>query len=183
MAENGKKTKRNPSIELLRILMMLQIIFLHVSDYGQYSDIAQEMEGRTELTYWIIWLMCRCPVYMFVIITGYFISTEKKFFDFKKIVKCYLPMLFYSISIPVIYGILMPGSVNTDQYIKAFLPFLSRTWYFMTLYLLILIISPFLNKMVENLTRTQFLYLICICFFLFSIWQPISMLEPFEGII
>ncbi|MBR3041329.1 MAG: acyltransferase [Eubacterium sp.] len=183
MAENIKKTKRNPSIELLRILMMLQIIFLHVSDYGQYSDIAQEMEGRTELTYWIIWLMCRCPVYMFVIITGYFVSTEKKFFDFKKIVKCYLPMLFYSISIPVIYGILMPGSVNTDQYIKAFLPFLSRTWYFMTLYLLILIISPFLNKMVENLTRTQFLYLICICFFLFSIWQPISMLEPFEGII
>ena len=49
MADKGSTTKRNPSIELLRILMMLQIIFLHISDYGQYSDIAQQLEGRTFL--------------------------------------------------------------------------------------------------------------------------------------
>ena len=78
MKESVKVLKRNPSIELLRILMMMQIIFLHVADYGDYSDVAQQMEGKVELTYWVIWLMCRCPVFMFVIITGYFMSTRKE---------------------------------------------------------------------------------------------------------
>ena len=175
--------RRNPSIELLRILMMLQIIFLHVSDYGDYSDIALQLEGRTELTYWIIWLMCRCPVFIFVIIMGYFLSETKTDFNYKRILKCYLPMYFYSVMIVVIFSIFRHDEVSKEQYLKAFIPFLSRTWYFMTLYLLVLILSPFLNKMIKALSRKEFLYLIIICFLMFSVWQPLSMLEPFEGII
>ena len=176
------KLTRNPSIELLRIIMMLQIIFLHVSDYGDYTDIANQVEGRVELTYWVIWLMCRCPVYVFVIIMGYFLSESKSGFNRKRLLKCYLPMYFYSVSIPVLYGLFRPGEVLKEQYIKAFFPFLSRTWYFMTLYLLVLILSPYLNKMIQNLSRKEFLGLIIITFCMFSIWQPLSMLEPFEGI-
>ncbi len=181
--DSGKKRTRNSSIELLRILMMMQIIFLHISDYGDYTDIAKALGGHTELAYWIIWLMCRCPVYVFIIIMGYFLSTSKPEFNVKRILKCYLPMYFYSVAIPVIYGIIKPGVVTKEQYLKVFVPFLSRTWYFMTLYLLVLVLSPFLNRMVKGLDRKNFLILIGICFCLFSIWQPISMLEPFEGII
>ena len=180
---SGKKALRNPSIELLRIVMMMQIIFLHISDYGDYTDIAKKLGGHTELAYWIIWLMCRCPVYVFIIIMGYFLSTSTSGFNIKRILKCYLPMYFYSVAIPVIYGLIRPGVVTNEQYIKAFIPFLSRTWYFMTLYLLVLILSPYLNRMVQGLDRKHFLLLIGICFCLFSVWQPISMLEPFEGIV
>ena len=181
--KQNKSTSRNSSIELLRILMMLQIIFLHVSDYGEYTDIASEMKGRVELTYWVIWLMCRCPVYVFVIIMGYFLSETKTDFNRKRLLKCYLPMYFYSVSIPLIYGLFRPDQVARSQYIKAFIPFLSRTWYFMTLYLLVLILSPYLNKMLRHLDRKEFLILIGICFCVFSIWQPLSVLEPFDRII
>ena len=178
-----EKKKRNSSIELLRIIMMLQIIFLHVSSYGDYSDIAAQMKGRTELTFWVIWLMCRCPVYIFVIIMGYYLSETRTDFNKNRLLKCYLPMLFYSISIPFLGGIVRPGELETVTYIKAFVPFLSRTWYFMTLYLLVLIISPFLNKMMRQLSRTEFLYLLLICFFMFSVWQPLSLVSPFDEII
>ena len=177
------KKPRNANIELLRIIMMMQIIFLHISEYGDYSDIAKRIEGHTELLYWILWLMCRCPVYVFVIIMGYFLSTSKPEFNIKRLLKCYLPMLFYSLSITFLYGILKPGILSTEQYIKAFVPFLSRTWYFMTLYLLVLILSPYLNRMIQGLDRKHFLILIGICFCLFSIWQPLSMLEPFDEVI
>ena len=177
------KKPRNSNIELLRILMMLQIIFLHVSDYGEYSDIATLIEGKTELIYWIIWLMCRCPVFVFIIIMGYFLSESKSDFNRKRVLKTYLPMYFYSLAIPFIYGLFRPEEVTDELKIKAFLPFLSRTWYFMTLYLLVLILSPYLNRMVRGLTRNQFLGLLGICFFMLCIWQPLSMLEPFEGII
>ena len=178
-----KTKKRNANIELLRIIMMMQIIFLHISDYGDYSDIAKRIEGHTELLYWILWLMCRCPVFVFVVIMGYFLSTSKPEFNIKRLLKCYLPMLFYSLSITFACGIYKPGVLSTEHYIKAFLPFLSRTWYFMTLYLLVLILSPYLNRMIQGLDRKHFLILIGICFCLFSIWQPLSMLEPFDEII
>ena len=183
MTENVPVKKRRSNIELLRILMMLQIIFLHISDYGDYTEIANELGGRTELIYWLVWLMNRCPVYVFVVIMGYFLSTTGDEFNVKRILKVYQPMWFYSVAIPVICCIVSPKRVSGEYCIKAFIPFLSRTWYFMTLYILVLIISPYLNRMIDGLDRKRFLMLIGICFFLFSIWQPLSMLEPFEGII
>lgn len=185
MEKNDKitKKKRNSSIELLRIIMMLQIIFLHVSAYGDYSDIATQLRGRIELTYWVVWLMCRCPVYIFVIIMGYYLSETKTDFNRSRLLKCYLPMYFYSLAIPILWAIFRPGELDKVTIYKAFLPFLSRTWYFMTLYLLVLLISPFLNKMLRHLDRKEFLYLIGLCFFMFSIWQPLSLISPFDEVI
>ena len=39
------KKMRDPGIELLRIIMLLQIVFLHVSDYGGFSKIANKLGG------------------------------------------------------------------------------------------------------------------------------------------
>ena len=183
VTEKAVTKRRNSNIELLRILMMLQIIFLHISEYGEYAGIAKKLGGKTEQIYWLVWLMNRCPVFIFVIITGYFLSTSGTEFNVKRLLKTYIPMLFYSMTIPVIYGLIRPHTVSSSQYIRSFFPFFSRTWYFMTLYLLVIILSPYLNRALENLNRTYFLILIGICFMLFSVWQPLSMLEPFEGII
>ena len=182
MSEGNLSLKRNPSIELLRIIMMIQIVFLHVSVNG-FMSIIYQLDVNTKLAFWIIWVMCRCPVFMFIIITGYFMSTGEGHINCNKILRCYLPMLFYSISIPLIYGVARHERLPNNQMVKAYFPFLSRTWYFLTLYLLILIISPFLNKMIKDLDRKQFLQLIGICFFLFSVWQPLSKLYPFKDVI
>lgn len=177
------KKMRNPAIELLRIIMLLQIVFLHVSDYGGFSKIANQLGGDRELTFWSIWLMCRCPVFVFIVIMGYYMCESKSGFNKKRLLKCYLPMLFYSVAIPVIYGIVYPKSITGVDYIRGFFPFLSRTWYFMTLYILVLMLSPFLNKMIEKLSRKEFLWLLAIIFFVFSVWQPLTMLEPFKEIV
>lgn len=177
------KKMRNPAIELLRIIMLLQIVFLHVSDYGGFSKIANQLGGNRELTFWLIWLMCRCPVFVFIVIMGYYMCESRSGFNKKRLLKCYLPMLFYSVAIPVIYGIVYPESITGADYIRGFFPFLSRTWYFMTLYILVLMLSPFLNKMIEKLSRKEFLWLLAIIFFVFSVWQPMTMLKPFQEIV
>ena len=180
--KNNKKM-RNPGIELLRIIMILQIIFLHVSDYGGFSKISNRLGGDRELTFWIIWLMSRCPVFVFMVIMGYYMCESKSGFNVRRLLKCYLPMYFYSLAIPVVYGMLYPKSITKEDYIRGFFPFLSRTWYFMTLYILVLMLSPFLNKMIEKLSGKEFLCLLAVFFFVFSLWQPLSMLEPFTEIL
>ncbi len=177
------KVQRNSSIELLRILCMLQVIFLHVCNHGGYTAIGRKMGGETELIYWIVMFMSRCPVYVFIIISGYFSCTGKNMFPIKKVTTSYLPMLFYSVSIPLVIYFADLGKVSDVMWGRAAFPFLSRTWYFMTLYIIILLLSPFLNKIIQSISRKEYLYLLGIMFFILCVWQFVAHIPRVEDVI
>lgn len=50
MSDGNKGLKRNPSIELLRIIMMIQIVFLHVSVNG-FMSIIYQLDVNTKLAF------------------------------------------------------------------------------------------------------------------------------------
>lgn len=180
-----KSKVRDSGLELLRIIMMLQIIFLHVCDKGGYSELVSQLTAGHQGLYYMVWLLSRCPVYVFFILTGYFLI--KKDITFKDVVnrikKIYLPMIFFSIAIPA-FGLLFNFWEISDINIpKTFFPFLSKTWYFLTGYIVLVILSPFLNKLAKNLTKKQYLSLLLILLFLFSIWRPLGSLKPFSSFI
>ena len=92
------KAKRQSGIELLRIIVMLQIVFLHLYQYGHLhagASSAGTIDG-TFVTF--VWSMCRAPVDVFVMISGYFMITSQ--FDIKRTIKrganLYGAMFFYS---------------------------------------------------------------------------------------
>lgn len=170
------KTKRQSGIELLRILAMLQIIFLHISQYGKLHHTAMESESIYRFIVPIMWSLCRAPVDVFVMISGYFMITSKfdinKTFDRAK--KTYGAMIFYSLAISTIFFITTPNLINIPNVIKAFTPLLSKTWYFLSNYIIILLISPFLNKMLLSLTKKQYLYFAGVIFAVMSVWSTIA---------
>ena len=103
MGQPGGKKVRKSGIELLRIILMLQVIFLHVCTKGKYSSFARGHLGEWhELFYWCVWLMCRCPVYLYMLISGYFsVTSNKTWGDIKrKVLVSHRSMLFYSIGLP-----------------------------------------------------------------------------------
>lgn len=173
---------RHTGIELLRILLMLQIVYLHLAIHGGFESVAVESEGSLRAIYWILLLFSRCPVYVFVMITGYFLSTAGTKLNFSRLLKVYLPMLFYSVVIRIVFAIADGGIKDPVMIIKTLLPAVSKQWYFMTLYLLIVIFSPFLNLMIAKLDRKHFLILVGLLFFIFSIWQPLSKIEPMRQV-
>lgn len=178
-----KKNPRNSSLELLRILMMLQIILLHAAEYGGYSAMAQELGGIHAALYWFLYNMSHYSVFVYVMISGYFLSASAEGGSFRRILRAYLPMLFYALVIPVAVSFIGYPTVKATDVIRAFLPFLSRTWYFMTLYIILLFLVPYLNKLVHAMDRREFLWLLGGLFFLFSVWQPLSMVSPYDDVI
>ena len=179
--DNNVRT-RHTGIELLRILLMLQVIYLHLAIHGGFESVAVESEGSLRAIYWILLLFSRCPVYVFVMITGYFLSTAGTKLNFSRLLKVYLPMLFYSVLIRIVFAIADGGIKDPVIIIKTLLPAVSKQWYFMTLYLLIVIFSPFLNLMIAKLDRKHFLVLVGLLFFIFSVWQPLSKIEPMRQV-
>lgn len=160
--------------------MMLQVIFLHICLYGGYSSIAKHnLSGFHKAVFYLIFLSSRCPVYVYILIFGYFsVSSNKTLDSIKgKIAKIYLPMLFYSLSIPFLGQIFGLWQLNSIEKARAFFPFTSRIWYFMTLYLLVLILSPFLNKTLTALSKKEYTRLIIILFLMFSVWTLFAQLD------
>jgi hypothetical protein len=180
-SESSVRT-RHAGIELLRVVIMLQICYLHLAIYGGFESVAAGDKGSLKVIYWILLLFSRCPVYIFIMITGYFLSTAGTKININRLLKVYFPMLFYSVVIRIIFAIADGGIGKPVLIIKTLLPAVSKQWYFMTLYLLVVIFSPFLNLMIEKLDRRNFLILVGVLFFLFSIWQPLSKLEPMRQV-
>ncbi|MDO5410045.1 MAG: hypothetical protein Q4F21_06260 [Lachnospiraceae bacterium] len=189
----AKEYKRESGIELLRIILMLQIVFLHISEYGGYTEQAMKIGGHTKLAYLAIWLLCRCPVPLLIVLTGYFMAGHE--ISLKKMLGKWIPvhhtMWFYSISIMLFclaagaLGLPFAGlkEVDTEEMIIAFLPFLHRTWFFMTNYLLVLFLTPFVNKALCRLNRQEYLILTGGLFFLLTIWTSLAGMEGINDII
>ena len=93
------KTKRQSGIELLRIIAMIQIIFLHAYQYGLLHDASKAAGDIDGILVTFVWSLCRTPVDVFIMISGYFMITSQ--FDIKKTIrrggKIYGAMIFYSI--------------------------------------------------------------------------------------
>lgn len=172
--------KRNVSFELLRIIMMMQVIFLHISLYGGYTDCAKSLGFSGKFLYWVLWLMSRCPVYMFIILMGYFSCESGTKLKIDRILKIYISMFFYSILITVIYSIFRPGEVNLKFFIRSLIPFSSAIWYFMTLYVLMMVLTPYINRMLDGIEKREFTILIGLCTFIFCIWQHLAIIAPFK---
>lgn len=181
------KEKRESGIELLRIILMVQIVFLHICEYGGYKVNALELGETHKLLYLGQWLLCRCPVPLMFMLTGYFTGSRELRLrpTVKKCIGIHNTMWFYSIAITLFCvaigaaGIAIDGFVKPDGYDiwRMFLPFLSRTWYFMTLYLMLMLLSPFLNMCLTRLDQRYYGFLVGGLFFLLCIWTNLQAIK------
>ena len=199
-----QKVQRKSGIELLRIICMLMIIVLHVYTYGGLNQLSNAQGGRFEVISDFMWSFFRTPVNVFMIITGYFMSKDVLDFkkSYRRIPKVYVTMLFYSILLTVLSFIIysnngfspsetannltsadkleiatinkLSGRFAVYSIIKMFFPLLSKQWYFLTNYVIILLLSPFINKVLVEIDKKQFKILLGLLFVFLSIYPTIS---------
>lgn len=182
-----QKKIRSSGIELLRIIIMIQIVILHIYDYGKAASTMGEIGQGVLIKGDLFWSFCRTPVNVFILITGYFLVSSA--FDLSKIkskvIRVYLPMIFYSVVIAVIFWVAQPWAIELtpSTIAKAFMPFFSREWYFLSLYILIVLFSPFLNMVLGKLEKRHYQFLLLIGFILFSVWPTLSIITPFSNVL
>lgn len=178
------KAKRKSGIELLRIIIMFQIIILHLFDYGKLTEFGNHNGGFTDMALDGIWSLCRMSVDVFILITGYFLVTSE--FNLKKVFnrgkKVYLSMIFYSLLLAAVFFIADPSLINVPRIFKAFMPFFSRQWYFLSIYLIILLLSPFLNIMLQRLDKKQYLIFTGIIFMVMSVWSTLACVDELKKV-
>lgn len=159
--------QRSSNFELLRIIAMLAIIGYH---FELQNAIVSETRGSLPSFFaMILGSFGRTGVNVFVLIGAWFLMDLP--FRSIRFVRLYLTTLFYTVSVTLAVFLLNsnPQGVPWKKLLFAFSPFSSSPLWFVSCYLFLLLLSPFLNSLICVLSprRYRILYWILLTVFVF----------------
>lgn len=156
-----EKKERNSNIELYRIIVMLLIVMHHyVVNSGLLDEIFKTPLAPESIFLYLFGMWGKTGIDCFVLITGYFMC--KSSISLYKFVKLLLQVELYNILFGCIflYTGYMPLSVSSV--IQIINPIVSVNTDFTSCFLLFYLFIPFLNILLNNLSKSQHLLLLAL---------------------
>ena len=166
---------RNSRFELLRIISIIMIIGVHYLGYYALDNV-----NKFTLNYYLTYFIesiCIMGVNTFVLISGYFLITKNKV-NIRKIIDLLIIVAFYGFIFYFVMMAINKTSFNIKDLIKSMTPFLLGKRWFVRTYIILFLISPFMNKGLRELSKKSFEILIFILILFFSIWPSFLPYPP-----
>lgn len=166
-----KDTKRHEGLELLRILAMMGVVMNHIFNYGLhiYGETGNPFCIDTyDLGGYAIWTMLESmklialvSVNCFVLISGYFLidKTETRL---KGILKVWTQTFCYAVGIYAVCVLAGIEPFSFEACFEALTPVWHNSYWFVTSYLVLMAVAPFLSMMVQNVTQRQYITLLAV---------------------
>ena len=170
-----KTVVRNSNHELMRIIAMFFIVLGHVILKGH---VLATNNANLKTIYLLIVFAIIVHVNTYILLTGYYQS--KTTFKEKKLWKIINANWFYRIIIVAIFCGLNLITVTKVQLLKDISIF-PRDYWFITCYILLYCISPFLNKLINSLSHSDFKKLLIVATIILSVLPTITNGEVFKN--
>ncbi len=167
--------ERNSNIELLRIVAMMMIVFYH---FFIHTWVLNSSTGSLNTISHIIVAILVIHVNLFILIFGYFGYKSK--FKVSKLLSLNNAAWFYKVLFTIIAIVLIGKTFTKIEILKAFSPIPLNEYWFITTYILLYLISPLLNKFINNSSRKTHLSIIVILLIIFSVLPTITAGEFFD---
>lgn len=157
---------RNYGIDLLRIVAMNMILVLHILGLGGVlSDFS--ISSPKYMVGWFMEIAAYGAVNLFAIISGYVNYGRKT--KYANLMLLYLEILFYTVTATAVYWFVAPETVTRQHIVYALLPFkIGGYWYF-TAYFCLFLFMPFMNILVDRLSKRNAVRLLLLFFVVFSV--------------
>lgn len=156
--------KRQSNIELLRIFAILGVVYLHY--YNGQMGGASALVEHNSINFFVLNFVesaTICAVNVFVLICGYFLSQTYT----RNLIK---PIQLAVQVVVINVGFFLLGLVlSKDFSITGLLRCLVPSNWFVILYVVLFVISPYINIVIDALSTKKLRTLILLCLFVFSI--------------
>ncbi len=141
------------------------VIMLHT--LGSTAILSRNTGNDKGAVLWLFEIMCYCAVNCFALTSGY-VSCKSKF-KISRILYLWFQVMFIFVVMTVALGFISPKDLDENAYQNMFFPILGDlNWYF-TAFFALFFFAPFLNILMQNLTKGQHKFLMAVIFFLFCI--------------
>lgn len=177
--------KRIVSIEVLRILAMAMVVTLHFLSKGNYLPEAGEPLGAVGYLAWMLESLSIFAVNIYVLISAYFMTESK--FRTGRLLSLWLQVEFYSLlifGVLVLSGRVSLAELSTHDKLMFLLPISMEHYWFLSAYMVMFLLAPFLNAAVHHMNQKQHGILLCFLVFVFSGLKsllPVQIELPGEG--
>ncbi len=159
---------RDSNLELLRILCMALIVGYHFVGGTESWITYPQFSTFNLVAYHSVGLWGQTAVLCFVLITGYFMVDGRV--KASKIIRLAAETWFYSVAITAIMVWAGLAELNPDITLRTFFPLMFRSYWFITDYILLLLIAPILNKLIHTLSKRELGYSIGVMLFVIYVW-------------
>jgi surface polysaccharide O-acyltransferase-like enzyme len=173
-----EKASRNLSLDLLRIICMLMVVCLHFFNHGGLHDSIcpgsfNWFSGNLLHAASLISVNC------FVILSGYFLCTAP--FKVKKFLSVWVQTVFYSVACCIIVS-LSTNCFSFKELIKSGMVITLKQYWFVTAYLLLYLVSPFLNRAILAMSKKLHLLCCIVLLVVFSVMHNLVYINDFGGV-
>jgi len=166
--------KRQANFEALRIVAMLMVITLHFFFKTGITRLFYLDASAKNMGLWLLPSLSMCAVNAYVLISGYFLAgTEYKP---RRLVDLLIQVLEYVIVIGVIAlatGVTPISDMHLFRWLQLVFPIGTEDYWFMTAYVVMYLLSPFLVAGAKSLNQKQFGGIIVALLFLMSVEKTI----------
>lgn len=157
--------ERKTNYELLRIILIIGVIILHYINAGMGGGLKYVQENSAN--YYVLMFLVSinaCAVNLFVLLSGYFLC-ESNTRDIQKPIDLIIRVMVFSFLIYCMRCIMGSGFT-----VKGAIASLVPANYFVILYIVVYLLSPFINICINNINHNKLIIMLVICMVLFSIW-------------
>lgn len=156
--------KRSYNLDALRVLSMFFIVLGHFWHGGKPTNSFGLFIFSLFSSFSVI------GTNLFFLLSGYFQGKKEGKTSISKVLSIWGKIMFYSWIILISLWAFAGIRPNTGLVIRSFFPLVTIRYWFMTVYVFIYILSPYINRLLHSLSKTEFLYLLLIFFIVFSIF-------------
>lgn len=170
-----QKAPRMANLELLRCIAMMMVIVLHfLGKGGLLADLTGESLGATGTVAWLLESFAIVAVNVYMLISGYFLCTSS--FKLSRLLQLLLQVWFYSVTfglLGALTGVLAETSFDTHYLLTLLFPISMDHYWFMTAYVFLYLLIPFVGPTVQKMTKQQMQYAIGFLLIAFSIMKSV----------
>ena len=147
------KKPRNASFEILRIISMVLIISSHFLGHGGWQH---NMVGASWVFGNILYGIFVPSVNLYVMIGAYFTcASSSTKINFRKLLKLWGEVFFYSM---LLFGVSMASGMyefDVNHLLSSIFPLMTGKYWYFTAYFALLLLSPFLNMILRQVSTKQ----------------------------
>lgn len=167
--------ERNHGIDLLKVLAIFMVVILHVLGQGGVIGATRYPAGSHLMSWWLE-IESYGAVNCFAIATGFLMVGRK--IKYRRLVGLWVTVQFYNLAFYLFYQLYQVPGVTLQDVSNFFPVYTGQFWYF-TAYTGLFLFMPFLNILIEKLTKKQMYLLLLTGFVLFSFYLCFFGFEPF----
>ncbi|MEB5881597.1 acyltransferase [Enterococcus gallinarum] len=145
-----QRINRLSNFELLRLVSMFLIVLHHYGVHGLVNETGSSLQS---VGVGMLSSLGKSGVFLFVLIGSFFLVDKS--FNCSRIINIISSTFFYSFLILFLGLALFRNQITSMQIIRSIF-FVPLNYWFVTDYIFLLIIIPFLNLLVKNLSRKKF---------------------------